>query len=88
MTGLPIILRGLSFRSESQIARLTIFHSQTAFDFFAINNFQLLALGFDQQRPTAGCHSSDILFNHQRRAATPAQTASTRPNGHAPCRNP
>src|SRR5258708_28450412 len=32
MTGLPIILRGLSFTIESQIALRTIFHSQTALD--------------------------------------------------------
>ena len=38
MTGLPLILRGLSFSSESQIARRTIFHSQTAFDFLDISN--------------------------------------------------
>src|SRR5579864_4684389 len=30
MTGLPIILRGLSLRKASQIARRMIFHSQTA----------------------------------------------------------
>src|SRR6202158_586095 len=36
MTGLPIILRGFSFRNASQTARLTIFHSQTAFFFVAI----------------------------------------------------
>ena len=31
MTGLPIILRGFSFSTESRIARRTIFHSQIAF---------------------------------------------------------
>ena len=36
MTGLPIILRGFSFRTASQSARPTIFHSQIAFFFFAI----------------------------------------------------
>src|SRR6267154_4646410 len=52
MTGFPIIFRGLSFRNESQIARLTIFHSQTAFDFLAIN----LAISFqlDQRTLSAG----------------------------------
>ena len=33
MTGFPIMFRGFSLRSESQIARRTIFHSQIAFDF-------------------------------------------------------
>src|SRR6266567_7031497 len=36
MTGLPIICFGLSFTIESQSARRTIFHSQTALDFVAI----------------------------------------------------
>ena len=36
MTGLPIILRGLSLRTASQSARRTIFHSQIALFFFAI----------------------------------------------------
>src|SRR5437868_15481670 len=42
ITGLPIILRGLSFRNESQSARRTIFHSQTAFD-LAISASESLA---------------------------------------------
>src|SRR6266699_4457110 len=52
MTGFPIIFSGLSFRNESQIARFTIFHSQTAFDFLAIN----LAISFqlDQRTLSAG----------------------------------
>ena len=36
MTGLPIICFGLTFTIESQSARRTIFHSQTALDFVAI----------------------------------------------------
>src|SRR5437868_6750792 len=42
ITGLPIILRGLSFRNESQSARRTIIHSQTAFD-LAISASESLA---------------------------------------------
>ncbi len=50
MTGLPIILRGCSFTSASQIARRTIFHSQIAFFFFAISRI----LRRSCPRPSAG----------------------------------
>src|SRR4029079_6299721 len=48
MTGLPIILRGFSFRTCSQSARPTIFHSQIAFFFFAIEALESLARAHKQ----------------------------------------
>src|SRR6202165_5155017 len=56
MTGLPIIFRGLSLRNASQNARLTIFHSQTAFFFVAILISERLAYTHQQvlqNRPQA-----------------------------------
>src|SRR6266705_70653 len=53
MTGFPIIFSGLSFRNESQIARLTIFHSQTAFDFFAISSPSAISRQLSAHSPPA-----------------------------------
>src|SRR2546428_634995 len=84
ITGFAIIFFGFSFNSESQMARLTIFHSQTAFDSFDIvkaqESIQHSAFGTQQIH--------DFRCFHQRRNAITDHTASTRPKGHAPWRNP
>src|SRR5258708_37113352 len=48
ITGLPIMVRGLSFTNASTKARRTIFHSQIAFDFFAIESLESLARSQEQ----------------------------------------
>ena len=47
-----------------------------------------LAVGHrDRHDPYAG-GDAQARLTYQRRSATPAQIASTSPNGQAPCRNP
>ncbi len=61
MTGLPIILRGSSFSKLSQMARRTIFHSQTAFDLLDI---------ITSDQPTAISFQPAFLNIHRRSATS------------------
>ena len=72
MTGLPIILRGLSLRNASRTARLTIFHSQTAFFFVAILNLRMSCL-----HSSAGAPGSAQGSEPERRS-TPPRSESRR----------
>src|ERR1700730_1915526 len=53
ITGLPIMVRGFNLRTASQSARLTIFHSQIAFFFFAI----------DERSERLACTHEQVLKN-------------------------